>query len=126
MEDRFNDLEDEQNKNSFSQTPSGSINRGNLGQGQKEVPNAQAIFIIGIVSIALSLCYGIGLVAGIVGLVLAKNGKEDYEKEPELYTKESVKQMTTGKTLSMIGVGVSALIILVLVIIYAALIISSL
>lgn len=78
---------------------------------QQTLPNSQAILILGILSIPLCCCYGVvGLVLGVVALVLAKKAQAEYDTNPEGYS--GIKNVTTGKTLAIIGIVLSVLFLL--------------
>lgn len=70
---------------------------------KQKLPNAQAVLILGILSILTCCCYGvIGLILGIVALVLAKKDQKLYLENPELYSNYS--NVKTGKILAIIGI----------------------
>ena len=51
---------------------------------KQQLPNATAVLVLGICSIVFS-CFGIGLVLGIIGLVLASKGRKMYRENPTQY-----------------------------------------
>lgn len=75
---------------------------------KQTLPNSTLILVFGIISIVTCCCYGIlGLIFGIVALVLAKQAKQTYLAEPELYT--GYNNVKTGKILAIIGIILSSL-----------------
>ncbi|WP_103067946.1 CCC motif membrane protein [Aquimarina sediminis] len=82
---------------------------------KQQLPNATLVLIFGIVSIVTCFCYGIlGLIFGIVALVLAKNAKELYLQNPELYT--GYENLKAGKICALIGTIMSSLYLLFFII----------
>ncbi len=80
---------------------------------KRKLPNANAVLILGILSLIGCCCYGVGLILGIVALVLAKKDMADYRAQPDLYTNYS--NLNTGRILAIIGISISAIYILVMV-----------
>lgn len=80
-------------------------------QPQQPVPNATPVLVLGILSIVLCLCYGIGLFLGIIALVLASKSKKLYVSTPELYTQGSYKNLNAGRICSIIGIILSVIFI---------------
>lgn len=87
--------------------------RPNYG-GQQNLPNATASLVLGIISIVSTICYGFGIVFGIIGLVLANKDRRLYRAEPEQYTAASYGSLNAGRICSIIGIILSALFILVI------------
>ena len=86
----------------------------NLGI-QQNLPNATAALILGIISIVATFCYGIGIICGIVGMVLANRDRKLYQATPELYSAASYGTCNAGRTCSIIGIILSSLFIIVIV-----------
>jgi len=85
---------------------------------QMPLPNSTGVLVMGIISIALCLCYGIvGITLGIISIVLANKSKKLYKAEPEKYTIGSYKNLQAGYICAIIGLSLSALY-LVFIIIY--------
>lgn len=74
---------------------------------QNKLPNATAVLVLGIISIISCCCYGIGLVPGIVGMVLASKDQKEYLANPELYSNYS--NLKIGRILCIIGIVISGL-----------------
>lgn len=84
---------------------------------KRNLPNATAVLVLGIVSILSCCCYGIvGLIFGIVALVLANKDMKLYNADPELYTNFS--NLNVGRILAIIGVVLSALYLIMTVYLY--------
>ncbi len=80
-------------------------------QPQQPLPNATGVLVLGILSIVFCLCYGLGLILGIIALVLAVKSKKLYANAPELYTQASFKNLNAGRICSIIGVILSVIYI---------------
>ncbi len=80
-------------------------------QPQQPLPNATGVLVLGILSIVFCLCYGLGLILGIIALVLAVKSKKLYASAPELYTQASFKNLNAGRICSIIGVILSVIYI---------------
>lgn len=79
---------------------------------QSNLSNATASLVLGIISIATSLCYVsaiIGVICGIIGLVLSNKDRALYQATPELYSRASYGQSNAGRTCSIIGLILGAL-----------------
>ena len=84
---------------------------------KRNLPNATAVLVLGIVSILSCCCYGIvGLIFGIVALILANKDMKLYNADPELYTNYS--NLNVGRILAIIGVVLSALYLIATVYMY--------
>ncbi|MDR0864585.1 MAG: hypothetical protein LBO74_06600 [Candidatus Symbiothrix sp.] len=75
------------------------------------LPNATVVLVLGILSIPLCCCYGLGLILGIIALVLAGNAVRLYNANPFRYTPSSYKNVSTGKICAIIGIILSAVYI---------------
>jgi hypothetical protein len=79
---------------------------------KKVLPNSGAILVLGILSL-VPFCVLIGFVLGIIGLVMSKEVKLMYEKNPDAYIGYS--NLNAGRILCIIGIvlgGVELLIAL--------------
>ncbi|MDL2322421.1 hypothetical protein LJC52_00350 [Bacteroidales bacterium OttesenSCG-928-A17] len=81
---------------------------------KQELPNANAILILGISSlVGCCFSYGlIGLVCSIIALVMAKSAEDLYQQNPGYYTESSYKNMGTGKTCATISLILSILTVI--------------
>ena len=86
----------------------------NHPSGLHELPNSTVVLVLGIISLPLSLCYGIfGLILGIVTLVLAKEPRALYLQNPTHYFNYS--NVQTGRICAIIAIVISCLWLLLLV-----------
>jgi hypothetical protein len=85
-------------------------------EGQLPLPNATAVLVLGILSIAGCILYGVpGLICGIIALALHKKDKTIYETNPALY-EMAFKNSKAGFICAIIGVSLSALFFLILIV----------
>lgn len=84
---------------------------------QQALPNATAILVLGIISIALCWCYGvIGVTLGIIALVLSGKSMAMYKSNPAAYTVGSYNNAKAGKICAIIGLSLSALVLIWIVV----------
>jgi hypothetical protein len=89
------------------------------GGGQIPLPNATAVLVLGIISIALCWCYGIiALASGIVALVLANKSLAIYKTNPATFTEASYKNLNAGRICAIIGVILSGLTFLYIIAVF--------
>jgi len=82
------------------------------------LPNATAILVLGICSIAFCWTAGIvGLALGIVAMVMAGKAKALYDANPGIYSMASFNNLKAGKICSIIGIILSALYLVYVVVI---------
>lgn len=91
------------------------LQTGNYNLNPQNLPNSTAVLVLGIFSILGILCYGIGLVPGIIGLLLANRDRKMYLAAPELYAQSSYSTLSAGRICSIIGVVLSGLLIVAVV-----------
>ncbi|MDQ7947771.1 MAG: CCC motif membrane protein [Pedobacter sp.] len=94
-------------------------NAGHFGQGmQQSLPNATLVLVFGIISILTCCCfYGvISLILSIVALVVSKKDRALYAAYPQTYTASSYKNLNAGRVCAIIGLILSALLIISFVI----------
>jgi hypothetical protein len=85
----------------------------------KNLPNANATLVLGIISIATCWLYGLpGLVCGIIALVLYGKDKKLYLTDPQAY-ENSYKNSKAGHVCAIIGVSLSALFFVYIIVIFA-------
>ena len=70
------------------------------------LPNGTTVFVLGICSVLFS-CFFIGLILGIIGLVMSREGRRLYKDDPHLY--EGYGLLNAGYILSIIGTCLGAL-----------------
>lgn len=80
----------------------------------RNLPNATAVLVLGIVSIIGCCCYGVvGLIAGIIGIVLANKDLQIYAQEASMYS--NYNNLKIGRVLCFIGIALSIIYILILI-----------
>ncbi|MES2565225.1 MAG: CCC motif membrane protein [Bacteroidota bacterium] len=88
--------------------------------GQMPLPNSGAVLTLGIISIALCWCYGVvALTCGIIALVLANKSLVLYKANPNNYTLSSYNNLKAGRVCSIIGLCLSALMLIYVIIVVA-------
>lgn len=91
----------------------------NLG-GTQKLPNATAVLVLGIISIATCWLYGVpGLICGIIAIVLYKKDKKAYDANPSRYQEASFKNLKAGFVCGIIGLSLSALFLIYIIIVFA-------
>lgn len=102
-----NNFNQQQNQGGFQQQPVGYM---------QPVPNASGALVLGILSIVFSFCYGlIGVILGIIGLILANKAMQLYEQNPGAYSQSSYGNAKAGKITSIIGLALSALVLIYII-----------
>ncbi len=87
---------------------------------QLSVPNSGAVLVLGIISIALCWCYGIvALACGIIALVLSNKALQLYKANPNAYTLTSYNNLKAGRICAIIGLCLSALMVVYIIIVFA-------
>ena len=82
---------------------------------QHEIPNASAVLILGIIALIISFFNSlVGIVAGIVSLVMARNAERLYSDTPRLYTMSSYSNIRSGRTCAIIGIVIAILKIILI------------
>ncbi|HEX8561452.1 MAG TPA: CCC motif membrane protein [Flavobacterium sp.] len=85
---------------------------------KQKLPNANAVLILGILSLLGCCCYGIlGVILGVVALILAKKDMELYRAQPELYSNYS--NLNTGRILAIVGLAISAVYMIIMIYMFA-------
>lgn len=74
------------------------------------LPNSSTTLVFGILSLIFGC--GLGLIFGIIGLVISKEGKQLYEENPDAYT--GYGSLNAGRILCIIGIVLSGIAFLVL------------
>jgi len=91
---------------------------GGFGGMQMALPNATITLVLGILSIVTCCCfYGIiGVVLGVVALILSRKDKENYLANMNYYTVSSYKNLNAGRVCAIIGLILSAIIVLLCIV----------
>lgn len=79
------------------------------------LPNATTVLVLGIISIVGAFCYGIGIILGIIGLVLANKDRKLIDANPDTFSQGSVSNLRAGRICSIIGIVVGAIFLIVIV-----------
>lgn len=83
---------------------------------KRDIPNATAVLVLGILSIPTCICYGIvGIILSIVALVLSSSASRAYNTSPELYTTTSKNNLNAGRVCAIIGLILSILFLVMVV-----------
>jgi uncharacterized membrane protein len=82
----------------------------------QQLPNATAVLVLGILSIVFCICYGIGIVLGIIAIVLANKSLKLYNGAPTAYTAASYKNLSAGRICAIIGTCLSSLYLIFIII----------
>jgi uncharacterized protein YqhQ len=82
----------------------------------KKLPNATAVLVLGILSICFCAAWGLpGLAMGIIALALYRKDKAVYDSDPQAY-EQSFKNSSAGKICAIVGISLSAFMLLFLII----------
>jgi hypothetical protein len=87
---------------------------------QTSLPNATAVLVLGILSIVGCVCYGSGLIMGIIALILAKKDMRLYNTNPAAYIPSSLSNIKAGRVCAIIGTIMSAIYVLLIIIVLIA------
>lgn len=80
---------------------------------RKQLPNATAVLVLGIISIPTSFCYGfIGITLGIIALVLAKKDLKLHKQYPDEF--EGYDNLNIGRICAIIGLSLGSLFFLII------------
>jgi uncharacterized membrane protein len=90
-------------------------------QVQQPLPNATAVLVLGIISIALCwLFLGIPSVAcGIIAIVLGNKGMAQYKANSGAFTNTSFNNLKAGRVCGIIGLCLSAIVLLLVILAFA-------
>lgn len=95
-----------------------SIDQLGGNSSPKVLPNASAVLVLGILSIATCWLYGIvGIILGIIALVLHKKDNELYKSNKSAY-EVSFKNSNAGKICAIIGLCISALFLIYIIFVF--------
>lgn len=96
------------------------ISQQEIGMNEKRMlPHSIAVLITGILAIQCSFLYGMGLAFGVVALILGRKSGKYLNENPGIYSEGSAKMYRAGKTCGIIGLILSALIIIGVVVFLA-------
>ncbi|MDC6352128.1 CCC motif membrane protein [Zeaxanthinibacter sp. PT1] len=89
---------------------------------QTTLPGASTTLTMGILSVvgALMCCGPFAAIFSFIGLSQAKKAKQLYESQPGLYS--GFENVKTGKILSYVGLGLSAFMLIVLILYFGVII----
>lgn len=83
--------------------------------GVQNIPEANSVLVLGILSIVGAFCYGIfGIILGVIALIVAAKPMKTYREDPGKYTLSSYNNLKTGRICSIIGLSISAVYIVVI------------
>lgn len=95
-------------------------NYQNYNPRPEDSPDSMLILILGILSIIVTwFVPGAGIIPSIIALAKLKKANQIYLENPRNYTKESFNYLKIGQVTSIIGLVISALIILSIIVVVA-------
>lgn len=101
--------------NPYGNNPYNPYQQNPMGM-QRDLPNATAILVLGIVSIVTCFCWGIiGLGCSIAALIMANKAMLEYNQNPNGYTRQSFNNVKAGRVCAIIGCILSAIYLLFMV-----------
>ena len=75
---------------------------------ERRLPNATAVLVLGIASIALCCCYGLpGILTGIIALTLYRKDEKKFLNEDK--NSADIRNLRTGRMLTIIGMSMSSI-----------------
>ena len=90
---------------------------------QRDLPNATAILVLGILSLIFCWCYGVlGLILGIIAVAMAGTQRKMYWESPLEYTESSFKNVNAGRTCAIIAICISAFVFLFWILVFMGII----
>ena len=79
---------------------------------KKDLPNATAVLVLGILSLVFCWCYGfVGLVLGILAVAIASGPRRAYLEHSEEYTEASYKILSAGRVCGIVGICVALAVV---------------
>ena len=92
----------------------------NPSYGQRPLPNATAVLVLGIISIPVCICYVtfglVGITLGVIAITLASKDMKAYAANPGAYTISSYNNLKGGRVCAIIGLALNALLLVAMVI----------
>lgn len=90
-----------------------------MEQTRRELPDSTLVLVLGILSLIFCWCYGIiGLILGIVAVAISSSRRRAYQANPEEYFEESYKTINAGRICGIIGICISAVIIVCVILFF--------
>jgi hypothetical protein len=89
-----------------------------MDQVKQELKYATLIIVLGILSIPLCCCYGIGLVLSVIALVLSIQQLKIAKQNPDLYY--NIGSIKTGQIIAIVGIIFNSIWIIYLMIIISS------
>lgn len=79
----------------------------------RRLSNDTGVLLLGIFSIFFCCFMGVpGIVSGLAALILGNRARREFREQPEVYDPESLSQVNTGRICGLIGLVLSALVVL--------------
>jgi hypothetical protein len=100
-------------ENHSGHTPSGQAPGFQNNPVPQNLPNANLILILGILSILFCWWHFVsiaGIALGFIALVLANRESKIYHADPNRYTASSLNNVRTGRTCALIGLTISIIV----------------
>jgi len=98
-----------------------------MEQNKMDLPNSTLVLILGILSLIFCWCYGfVGLILGIIAVALSGSPKRMYRENPENYFEPSYKNLNAGRICGIIGICISALVIVFVILIFMGIVAAGL
>ena len=89
-----------------------------MNGAKKDLPNATAVLVLGILSLIFCWCYGFfGLILGIIAVVLAGGQRKLYLQSPDEYTESSFKNVNAGRVCGIIPICIAGVVVVVLLLV---------
>lgn len=84
-----------------------------MDKTRRDLPNATAVLILGILALIFCWCYGFfGLILGIVAVVMAGGQRRLYMEAPSEYTESSFRNLNSGRICGIVAICISAFIMI--------------
>lgn len=93
----------------------------------QNLPNANIVLVLGILSILLCWWHFIsaaGIILGIIALVMANREKSLYDSNPSRYTISSLNNVKTGRICAIIGITISVIVFVFVMLMIAGILIT--
>lgn len=93
----------------------------------QNLPNANIVLVLGILSILLCWWHFIsaaGIILGIIALVMANREKALYDSNPSRYTISSLNNVKTGRICAIVGITISVIVFVFVMLMIAGILIT--